>query len=231
MVSKTSLLASVRAHDWRAVQAGLAQKPALIGHRDERGRNWLHITCMAPLKGRDPQDSVRQADVLLSLGLGLDEAAFTEGAWRATPVWHAIAFARNLVLAEHLLKLGASPDYSLFAASWNHDGAAIDLLARYGADLEDAANPNSTPFIDAAGTGRFEAAEALARHGADIDARDTKGRTALHILLAKGVDYEPIARIAAIGCSLDVPGPDGRTARQIMARKKDARFQALAERA
>jgi hypothetical protein len=228
MVSKTSLLPLVRAHDWRAVEAGLKENTALIAHRVEKGRNWLHITCMAPLKGRDPEDSLRQADLLLDLGLGLDDPAFVEGEWKATPVWHAIAFEPNLALAEHLLRKGASPNYSLFAASWRHDDAAIELLAKYGADLEDAANPHSTPFIDAAGTGRFTCARALARHGADIDARDARGRTALHILLAKGVDYEPIATVIAMGCSIDVPGPDGRTAREIMARKKDPQFKVLA---
>lgn len=226
MVSKTSLLPLVRAHDWRAVEAGLSERPDLIGHRDKQGRNWLHVTCMA--KATDPEASIRQAEVLLKLGLGLDDPAFSEGAWQATPVWHAVAFSRNLALAEHLLKLGASPNYSLFAASWNHDTAAIDLLARFGADMEDRANPNSTPFIESAGAGRFTAAQALARQGADINARDKKGRTALHILLAKGVDYEIAARLPAMGCSIDIPGPDGRTAREIMARKVDPRFRVLA---
>ncbi len=228
MVSKTSLLPLVRAHDWRGVQAGLAEKPALIGHRDDNGRNWLHIACMAELKGLDPQDSLKLADLLLDLGLGLDDPAFTEGQWQATPVWHAIAFARNLALAEHLLKKGASPNYSFFAASWNHDAAAIDLLVKYGGDLEDAANPNSTPFIESASCGRFVPAAALARHGANTDARDKKGRTALHILLGKGAPYEAVKTVIDMGCSIDIPGPYGRTARQIMARKKEVRFRKLA---
>lgn len=226
MVSKTSLLPLVRAHDWRAVQAGLTEKPALLAFRNDQGRNWLHLTCMA--QAADAEASIRQADILLDLGLGLDEPAFSEGQWQATPVWHAIAFARNLALAEHLLKLGASPHYSLFAASWNHDTAAIDLLARHGADMEDTANPNSTPFIESAGAGRITAAQALARNGADINACDAKGRTALHILLGKGVDYEIIAPVVAIGCSLDILGPDSRTVRQIMARKQDQRFRTMA---
>ena len=40
MVSKTSLLPLVRAFDWKAVDAGLREKPELVNHRDERGRNW-----------------------------------------------------------------------------------------------------------------------------------------------------------------------------------------------
>jgi hypothetical protein len=52
MVSKTSMLPLVRAFDWKAVQEGLEEKPALLDHRDDRGRNWLHICCATPLDGR-----------------------------------------------------------------------------------------------------------------------------------------------------------------------------------
>ncbi|HEY5808742.1 MAG TPA: hypothetical protein VIT67_12270 [Povalibacter sp.] len=66
MVSKTSLLPLVRAFDWRAVDAGLKEKPQLIQHRDDRGRNWLHLCCASPLDGRDARSSIRTADVLLA---------------------------------------------------------------------------------------------------------------------------------------------------------------------
>jgi hypothetical protein len=107
MVSKTSLLPLVRSFDWKAVVASLQERPSLVTHRDERGRNWLHICCATALKGRDARASIRTADVLLARGIDLNDHAFTEGRWKATPVWFCVAFGRNLKLAGHLLKLGA----------------------------------------------------------------------------------------------------------------------------
>ena len=36
MVSKTSLLEAVKAFDWKALDAGLQERPDLLGHRDAR---------------------------------------------------------------------------------------------------------------------------------------------------------------------------------------------------
>lgn len=118
MVSKTSLREVVRAHRWQEVADSLAERPDLKNVHDERGRNWLHLACMVP--GED-EACLRTADVLLEFGYGIDDAAFTEGSWRATPLWHVISRGRNLRLAEHLLRLGANPNYCLFAAVWNED--------------------------------------------------------------------------------------------------------------
>ena len=45
MVSKTRMDALVRSFEWKAVRAGLAETPELMTHRDEHGRNWLHVCC------------------------------------------------------------------------------------------------------------------------------------------------------------------------------------------
>lgn len=145
MVSRTSLTDAVRAFDVPAVAAGLAGKPELIAARDARGRSWLHQCCAARLAEQPSADaSIRLADLFLERGLGLDEAAFMEGAWRATPVWFAIAWGQNLPLADHLLQRGASPEHSLFAAAWNDSRDATRLLLRYGATIEDNSNPHES---------------------------------------------------------------------------------------
>jgi hypothetical protein len=71
VVSKTALLPLVRSFDWKAVAASLQERPALVAHRDERGRNWLHICCATALKGRNAAPSIRTADVLLARGIDL----------------------------------------------------------------------------------------------------------------------------------------------------------------
>src|SRR5262245_64707904 len=140
MASRTSLTKLVRAHDADGVSAALDETPELAGWRDERGRNWLHLCCMAKPSGKvGAAKSVATADVLLGRGFDLDAAAFTENEWRATPLWHAVGRGRNLVLSAHLLELGANPNYCLFAASFNKDLDAIDLLVANGADVDEYA--------------------------------------------------------------------------------------------
>jgi len=88
MTSKTRMLALVKAFDWAAVEAALAATPALRDIRDERGRTWLHICCATPAKSAaETAASIKTADGLIAAGLDLDDAAFTEAHWRATPLW------------------------------------------------------------------------------------------------------------------------------------------------
>ncbi len=101
MVSKTSLRETVRGFRWDQLRADLAARPDLLSVRDDRGRNWLHLCRATP--GGSAESSIRTADLLLALGLGLEDPAFTEGEWQATPLWFAISRGRNLALAEHLL--------------------------------------------------------------------------------------------------------------------------------
>jgi len=228
MMSKTSLLPLVRAFDWKAVAAGLEERPSLVAHRDQRGRNWLHICCATALKSRDAKPSIRTADVLLDHGIDLKDHAFTEGRWKATPVWFCVSFGRNLRLAEHLLELGASPQYSLYAAAYNRDAAAIRLLVRYGADLEEPSGPGDTPLLGAVGWSHFDAAEAMLACGANVNAQNDRGMTAAHLMLKKNSDYEHFAMLARYKARFDLPDKQGTTAAEIMSRKRDPKFKALA---
>ena len=121
------------------------------------GRNWLHLCCGVDVRGKAPaaEQSVRTAGVLLAHGLDLDAEAFTEDAWKATPLWFAIARGRNLLLAEYLLERGCDPNYALWAAAFNDDLEAIDLLVGYGAIVDDPSVPDETPFLSAVKVSHF----------------------------------------------------------------------------
>ena len=227
MVSKSSMRDAVRAHRFAEVAAGLAERPDLLAVTDEQGRNWLHLCCMAP--GED-RASIRTADVLRGLGLGLDTAAFTEwdGKWRATPLWHVIARGRSLRLAEHLLKLGAEPNYCLFAAAWNEDRAAIRLLLKHGADIEEGADRGETPLLGAVGWSKFGPAEEFLKAGADANARDKNGATALHLMLKKSSAPEHVQLFARHGARGDIADADGRTAIDLLDRKRDPAYRTAA---
>lgn len=229
MVSKTSLQESVRGWRWREVADGLAARPDLLGVRDERGRNWLHHCCGSALAGRDPADSIRTADLLLELGLGLNDPAFREGEWQATPLWFAVGRGGNIVLAEHLLKLGANPNFCLFAAVWNDDRATIRLLLAHGADIEEGADRGDTPLLGAVAWSKFGPAEELLLAGADPDFRNPKGDTALHLMLRKGSPIGAFQLFARHGARGDIPDAKRQTAIDILRRKRDPAFRALAD--
>lgn len=217
---------AVRDHRWQDVAAGLAERPDLRDARDERGRNWLHHACMAP--GEDDA-SIRTADILLALGFGIDDAAFTEGVWCATPLWHVISRGRNLALAAHLLKLGANPNYCLFAAVWNEDLSAIRLLLDHNADIEEGAERCDTPLLGAVAWSKFGPAEELLKAGADPNVRDAKGETALHLMLRKGSAPEHFQLFARHGARADIADAEGRTAAALLNRKRDPGYRAAAE--
>lgn len=227
MVSKTSLLPLVRAFDWKAVAAGFEERPSLVAHRDKRGWNWLHVCCATSLGNRDARPSIRTADVLLAHGIDLNQHAFSEGSWKATPVWFSVSYGRNLKLAEHLLKLGASPQHSLYAAAYNRDTTAVRLLVRYGANIEEASGPGDTPLLGAVSWSHFEAAEAMLECGANVNVQNDLGMTAAHIMLKKNSDYKHFEMLARYKARFDVPDKRGVTAAAIMSKKRDARFRAL----
>jgi ankyrin repeat protein len=229
MVSKAGLEEDVRAFRWRAVEAALGARPDLLAARDKRGRNWLHHCCRSPLGPRDPADSIATADLLLGLGLGLSHPAFTEGEWKATPLWFAISWGRNLALAEHLLKLGSNPDFCLFAAIWNEDRTAIRLLLDHGADIEEGAARGDTPLLGAVAWSKFGPAEELLIAGADPDFVGARGDTALHMMLRKGSAVEHFRTFARHGARGDIRDAAGRTAAELLRRKRSPEYRAVAD--
>jgi uncharacterized protein len=230
MMSKTRLSALVTDWRWKEVRDGLASAPALLDYRDERGRSFLHLCCGVNAKdrGQRPADSIKTAEVLLAAGLGIDAAAFVEGNWRATPLWYAIARGRNLTLARFLLERGSTPEYCLWAAGYNDDVPAIRLLVEHGASLDPVAEGH-TPFLSAVQNSHFRAADALATLGANVDYQDADGMTALHYMLKKSSAEEHFRMLLRHGARGDLPDRAGKTAAEMMARKRTPGFRRMAE--
>ena len=230
MVSKTAMTALVRDFRWKEIDEALAENPDLLSVRDERGRNWLHLCCSVSLKNRKSKanDSVRSAEVLLRRGLHINHEAFTEGDWKATPLWYAIARGQNLALAEYLLKRGSTPNYCLWAAAFNNDLEAVRLLVRHGAKVNDSFE-NETPFLSAIKTSHFRSAEELLKLGSDVNYQDSKGMTALHYMLKKDSDKKHFPMLIAHGARGDIKNKDGVTAAEIMRKKRDPDFRKMAD--
>lgn len=230
MASRTRLLQLVRAFQWSEVEGCLEASPELLQFRDEKGRSWLHLCCGVNPRARGlrPTSAVRTADVLLDAGLGVNEAAFREGNWKATPLWYAVARGENLPLARHLLERGSDPNHCLWAAAYNDDVAAIRLLMASGAEIDPVAE-DETPFLHAVKTGHFRAAGALLELGADVDFQDGRGMTALHYMLRKGSDERHFRMVVGHGARGDLPDREGTTALESMRRKRAPAFRRLAE--
>lgn len=229
--SKTRLLAWVSCFQWRPLKAALLAEPGLVTFVDARGRNLLHLCCSVNPKRRRlrPKDSIHTAAVLLAAGIDVNREAFSEGSWKATPLWYAIGRGENLVLAKYLLERGASPEHSLWAATYRNDLAAINLLIDHGARI-DAVAENETPLLFAVKCSHFRAAELLLRRGADPNFQDHRGMTAFHYMLKKASPPLHFRTFIAHGARGDLPDRQGRTAREIMSRKRSRDFQRMAEK-
>ena len=229
MISKTRLLPLVKDLKWKEVSRSLSENPALLSYRDERGRNWLHIACAVKVheRGLRVTDSIKMAEILLDAGLDINQGAFQEPDFDATPLWYAIAHGQNIKLAEFLLARGSVPHYCMWAAGYNNDAPAIRLLVANGAAINASAE-DATPFLFAIQWSRFTAAEELLKLGADVNAQNSKRMTALHYLLKKGSDKKYIKMLMRYGARGDLKDGQGRTAAEIMSRKKDPEFRKMA---
>ncbi len=230
LVSKTRMLEHVKNYRWKEIRDDLEEDPKLKKFRDEKGRNWLHLTCMVnPGKRKlKPADSIKVARVLLDAGFGVSDVAFTEGRWKATPVWHAAGRGRNIALVKFLLEQGADPNYALWATAWHDDLPMIRLLVKHGAIVDDRSVPDGTPFIGTV-CNHFASAEQLLKLGADVDAVDKKGRTALHLFLERDVEKPQFWALLKYNPRGDIKDAKGRTAIEILSRKRDPDFRKMAE--
>jgi|TARA_B100000315_G_scaffold249143_1_gene279932 hypothetical protein len=231
MTSKTRLQALIKEFRVEEVSHGLAEKPRLLGLRDARGRNWLHLTASVDIARKsdlDPQRSVQLAASLLDLGLDVNTPAFTEGAWEATPLWYAVGRGHNYALASFLLEVGSTAEHCLWAAAFDEDLAMLKLLVGAGASLEAVAE-YETPLLGAVRYSKFKAVKFLLAAGSDPDFQDVHGMTALHYMLKKNSDSRHYDMFLEHGARGNIADRDGRTAAEIMARKRDPYFHRVAQ--
>ena len=70
-------------------------RTAARGARPAGGRCGVNVS----EKKLSPSDSIRTADVLLKAGIDINQEAFREHNWKATPLWYAVSRGQNLRLA------------------------------------------------------------------------------------------------------------------------------------
>jgi len=222
-VSRARLFRAIKALDVEAVVRLLDAQPGLLRVTDERRRNPLHFLCSLPASPRTTTRSLALARRLLDRGLDVNAPAFSEGAFQATPLWYAISRGRNLPLARFLLQRGSSPEHCLWAAAFAENVEAIDLLVQSGASL-DPVTEDETPFLGAVKWSRFVGAERMLHHGANVNFQNSKGLTALHVVLKKNSAPAHVRMLLRHGADPTIRGRDGKTPLDLVANRHNKTY-------
>jgi uncharacterized protein len=219
-MSRTRLFRSIQTLDVEAVTSLIEARPDLLRATDDRRRNPLHFLCSLPADPKTSGRALALARRLLDAGLDVNAPAFVEGAFHATPLWYAISRGRNLPLAKLLLKRGSTPENSLWAAAFAENIEAIDLLVRSGATL-DPVTEDETPFLGAIKWSRFVGAERLLRHGANVNFQNSKGLTALHLVLRKNSERRHVEMLLRHGADPTIKSRDGQSPLDLVRNRRD----------
>jgi ankyrin repeat protein len=224
-MSKAAIVEAVRCLDLEATRRLLAEKPSLLAVADRQERNLLHLACSASVEDLklSEQLQVRFVDFLLKQGFEID---LPVGRDACTPLFFAVARARNTALVRFLIKNGAqvtaAPGGGLFAAGWWDDVTTLEVLIRAGAPVDVVVGV--TPFLACWCWKRFEAAKCLALNGADVNYQDRKGRTALHHGIEKAFEPALLEWLVKHGASPDITDREGVSPRGKASRKRDKSF-------
>jgi len=174
---------------------------------DSAGNCALH---KAAVKGHEAV-----VDILVSRRCDLDKP----NNFGCTALYLACKAGRAGVV-DRLIKAGADaarPTHSgatpLFVAAFDGFVDVLELLLHAdGTSVDAPTKDGKTPFMIAASNGHWPAAKLLLAHGANINAADCEGATALHYMA--GIDNDDVACMAALlaaGAALEVADGQGRT--------------------
>ena len=206
--------------DAAAVETRLADRPELA--RSPGGpRGWepLHYVCYTSVGARSPareEGLVTIARRLISLGADPNlRFPWLYHAVHRPVLWGSVSVVRSLRLAAALLDAGADPSdgVTLPLAAGAGDVAALDLLFRYGADVNrpwatDGASPLYAILHWAK---KAEGVRWLLEHGADPDPVFAEnGETPLHVVAASW-DAALAEELVKRGADSARPRGDGRT--------------------
>ena len=159
----------------------LLQGGAAVGQPDAAGNAPLHFAA---------QEGWANAQTLLiAAHAPLDATNHAGGtALRAAVESGAAGNVELLLKAGAHLDVGSDAESLLDVAADRGSTNAINVLLRAGLKLEERDAKGRTPFMRAAAAKQWDAMNLLLAKGSDINAADTNGDTALHLLSAQNQD-------------------------------------------
>jgi len=167
-----------------------------ISWHEDNGKNALHYLCAVEIS-KQPQKaetSLQILKLLLKSGMDINSIHSIPGncdSFPATPLWYAYTRGRNPRLFTYLLKSGAGPNNCMFAIAWYNDVKAAELFKKHGAKIENDDGKN-TPFLAAFTWKKFDVAKWFLQHGANVNAYDNDGNTALFYAVKRKYEIEYI---------------------------------------
>jgi ankyrin repeat protein len=205
----------VRNWDFAAVESALAGDPALAAYRDQIGKTPLHhcSEINAEKTGLPGARSLKTARALVSAGADVNSVRIImdEGQeFHARPLWYAVAWGKNIKLAQFLLDNGADPNGCMWAAVWDQDLGMAKLLYSHGAQIDPVAN-DETPLLLAVKSRRFMLLDWLIDKGADINFSDSNGCSGLHHAIRKKYTAAQVKTLLDRGANPTLKAKDGST--------------------
>jgi Ankyrin repeat len=242
-MSKTALIEAIEKFDVERCRTILQRAPELRHLQIDKGYNLLQYCCKRVTAGKSDAAERQLRLARWLVGQGFDpKVIYTtapgedgeEDAAELSLVWFAVAKAQNNRLARYFLDQGAKAS-AMFAAAWWGNADIIADLVRHGDDLN--AMVGATPLhmaIDVLYRGternpalareRLKVLKEMLRLGADPNLAASDGTTPLHTVLKKEYDVGVFKLLLQHRANPDVPGRDGRTVREIAAKKRDKRY-------
>ena len=167
----------------------LKARPEWLNWHEKDGKNALHYLCAVPLRNEKKKQalSLSLLQFLLKEGLEMNSIHSIKDKdclFPATPLWYAYTRGRNEKIYKWLLGEGADPEHCMYAIAWYDDTEAAALFKKHGARLDPGGGKDS-PFLAAFLWKRFRVAEWFLRNGADVNARDQDGNTALYYAIKR----------------------------------------------
>ncbi|HEY9045960.1 MAG TPA: ankyrin repeat domain-containing protein [Ohtaekwangia sp.] len=199
----------------------LRKEPEWTTWSEPDGKNGLHYLCALAIAGNPEKvsNSLKILKLLLKKGVHINSVHRIPdpgcGYFPATPLWYAYARGRNEKLVRYLLSKGADPEHCMFALTWNDDVKLAKLFLKHGATIDDTSTTTDTPFLGACNWKRFTIAEWFLKNGADVNATDSDGNTALHHAVRKKYKTEHIALLLRYGADYNKPNKQGISAKQL----------------